>query len=103
MVIVGQALELLTGGLFKSTIHRVVTPPVDQENELRLGVYYFSRPNDTQLLEPFPFSPLLKEMGLDKPIDPEVYTATEFVNKKRNGYMKRDFDTDRPIIAGDDA
>jgi hypothetical protein len=42
-------------------------------------------------------SPVLKRLGFDKPIDPEyTFTATEFLEAKKHGYMKPDFDLDKP-------
>jgi isopenicillin N synthase-like dioxygenase len=38
-----DALQLLTGGYVRSTIHRVVPPPKDQQHVDRLGLLYFSR------------------------------------------------------------
>ncbi len=38
-----DALNFLTGGYVRSTIHRVVSPPKDQEHVDRLGLLYFSR------------------------------------------------------------
>jgi isopenicillin N synthase-like dioxygenase len=38
-----DALSFLTGGYVKSTVHRVVVPPKDQQHVDRLGVLYFSR------------------------------------------------------------
>ncbi|KAI1370865.1 hypothetical protein F4677DRAFT_450939 [Hypoxylon crocopeplum] len=97
VVNIGQCLELLTGGLFKSTIHRVVTPPEDQKHHLRVGIYYFSRPNDDYVLEPFKDSPVLKQTGKYKPLDPNVtYNTTEFLEAKKHGYLKPDFDFDKP-------
>ncbi|KAK6088772.1 oxidase [Seiridium cupressi] len=96
----GQCLELLTGGLFKSTIHRVVTPPEDQKHCLRVGVFYFSCPNGDFTPEPFK-SPVLKELAMDKPLDPSVtYSTTEFLEAKRHGYLKPDFDFDKPREEG---
>lgn len=95
VVNVGEALELLTGGLFKATIHRVVKPPVDQEREKRIGVIYFSRPVDEQRLEPID-SPLLKRLGIDKPLDEKVYTMADYLNARKHGYKRLDFDHDRP-------
>ncbi|KAI0126255.1 hypothetical protein BJ170DRAFT_726185 [Xylariales sp. AK1849] len=100
IVNVGQCLELLTGGLFKSTIHRVVTPPQDQKHSLRVGIFYFSRPNDDYVLEPFK-SPVLKKLAMDKPLDPSVtYNTTEFLEAKKHGYLKPDFDSDKPREEG---
>jgi isopenicillin N synthase-like dioxygenase len=38
-----DALQLLTGGYVRSTIHRVMPPPRDQQHVDRLGLLYFSR------------------------------------------------------------
>ncbi|KAJ7797162.1 hypothetical protein B0H14DRAFT_2390048, partial [Mycena olivaceomarginata] len=38
-----DALQLLTGGYVRSTIHRVMPPPKDQQHVDRLGLLYFSR------------------------------------------------------------
>lgn len=46
---------------------------------------------------PMAGSPVLKRLGFDKPIDPEyTFTATEFLEAKKHGYMKPDFDLDKP-------
>ncbi|TVY29195.1 Flavanone 3-dioxygenase [Lachnellula hyalina] len=97
IVNIGQGLEVLTGGLYKATIHRVLTPPADQAHELRVGLFYFSRANDDYLMLPMAGSPVLKRLGLDKPLDPDnTFTATEFLEAKKHGYMKPDFDHDKP-------
>ncbi|KAH0831126.1 hypothetical protein J3R83DRAFT_13692 [Lanmaoa asiatica] len=41
----GDALDFLTGGYYKGTIHRVVQPPPDQQQYARLGVFYFVMPD----------------------------------------------------------
>ncbi|KAG9254088.1 2OG-Fe(II) oxygenase [Emericellopsis atlantica] len=57
-----DALSFLTGGYIKSTIHRVSLPPQDQRHVDRLGLLYFSRPqNDLQLSTVN--SPVLKREG----------------------------------------
>ncbi|KAL8660530.1 MAG: hypothetical protein Q9202_006453 [Teloschistes flavicans] len=40
---VGDALEALSGGLFKAALHRVHVPPPDQADRDRLGVFLFTR------------------------------------------------------------
>ncbi|CAH0054447.1 unnamed protein product [Clonostachys solani] len=93
----GQALELLTGGLFLATIHRVVTPPKDQVDYLRVGIYCFSRPDDDFALALFHDSPILKRLGKDKPLDPNVtYSTAEILEAKKHGYLKSDLDFDKP-------
>ncbi|KAK0458639.1 Clavaminate synthase-like protein [Desarmillaria tabescens] len=48
----GDALEFLSGEVYRSTIHRVVQPPMDQRGCQRLGVFYFSLPDDNVKLLP---------------------------------------------------
>lgn len=45
-----DALTALTGGLIKSSIHRVHAPPADQAHIDRLGVLYFARLVVSQLI-----------------------------------------------------
>ncbi|KZV83770.1 Clavaminate synthase-like protein [Exidia glandulosa HHB12029] len=55
----GDALEFLSGGILKATIHRVVQPPPDQRGYTRLGVFYFAMTDDTVKL-----APLVKRDGI---------------------------------------
>ncbi|KAL0571694.1 hypothetical protein V5O48_010271 [Marasmius crinis-equi] len=48
----GDAMEFLSGGIYRATIHRVVQPPPDQRNKERLGVYYFALSDDNVKLAP---------------------------------------------------
>ncbi|KAL4965119.1 uncharacterized protein BDV14DRAFT_200107 [Aspergillus stella-maris] len=96
IVNVGQALELLTSGLFNATIHRVVTPPSDQAEYVRIGILFFTRPNDDLRLEPVGSSPYLKRLGLDESKEEKVYTTLEFLERKKGGYRNKDVDFDRP-------
>ncbi|KAF5523359.1 hypothetical protein CGCA056_v004159 [Colletotrichum aenigma] len=95
---VGEALEFLTGRLFKATIHRVVTPPVDQRPKLRIGILFFTRPNDDKLLVPMAESPYLQRLGLDKSQETEVFKTNEYLQAKKRGYKKKEleYDFDRP-------
>lgn len=72
-------------GYVKSTIHRVVTPPVDQINIPRLGLLYFNRPGDKAPMKPVP-SPLLDRLGLlteeDKNPSGPVPTGTDYVRAR---------------------
>jgi isopenicillin N synthase-like dioxygenase len=49
---IADALQFLTNGFLKSSIHRVVAPPADQANIDRLGVLYFVRPENDLELKP---------------------------------------------------
>ena len=62
-------MDMLTGGFYKPTIHRVVQPPVDQRGYPRLGAYYFGMANDDVRLVPFAESPVLQRVGIVRKID----------------------------------
>ncbi|KAI9732601.1 MAG: hypothetical protein M1834_003937 [Cirrosporium novae-zelandiae] len=59
-----DALSALTGGYFKSSVHRVHAPPPDQAHIDRLGVLYFARPNNNVILSPITNSPVLNRLNL---------------------------------------
>ncbi|KAL4987848.1 iron/ascorbate family oxidoreductase [Aspergillus falconensis] len=67
-----DALTALTGGLIKSSIHRVRTPPADQAGIDRLGVLYFARPNNHVVLDPIPNIPVLQRLGLTSNVFTEL-------------------------------
>lgn len=80
---VADALQFLTNGFLKSSIHRVVAPPPDQAGGDRLGVLYFVRPEDSLVLEPVE-SKVLQRLGYDKNTDDAVVgiTAGEWVRAR---------------------
>ncbi|KAL4862274.1 hypothetical protein BDV12DRAFT_190540 [Aspergillus spectabilis] len=61
---IADALQFMTNGYLKSSIHRVVAPPKDQEHVDRLGVLYVVRIEDDCDLVPIQESPVLRENGL---------------------------------------
>ncbi|KAJ6625125.1 Clavaminate synthase-like protein [Mycena sp. CBHHK59/15] len=79
----GDALEFLSGGFYRATIHRVVQPPVDQQNYTRLGVFYFSMTDDHVKLVPFSESPVLKRVGIARRCDDEDAPTMEVWRKGR--------------------
>jgi len=58
-----DALSFLTAGYVRSTIHRVAAPPKDQQHVDRLGLLYFSRPNNDVPLTTIQESPVLQREG----------------------------------------
>jgi isopenicillin N synthase-like dioxygenase len=58
-----DALQFLTAGFVKSTIHRVAVPPLDQQHVDRLGLLYFSRPHNDIRLNTIKDSPVLQREG----------------------------------------
>lgn len=100
-----DALEMLTNGFLKSSIHRVVVPPPDQRDYDRLGVLYFVRPEDDLELRPVR-SPVLERLGYDK-VQQDVVgiTAGEWVKARvRAGVNKsakaRSETNEQEIIGG---
>ncbi|KAF3804743.1 putative 2-oxoglutarate-dependent dioxygenase JRG21 [Colletotrichum gloeosporioides] len=80
---VADALEFLTNGFLKSSIHRVVVPPPDQAGIDRLGVLYFVRPEDSLELRPVQ-SKVLERLGYDSNVNSELagITAGEWVKAR---------------------
>ncbi|KAF8842792.1 Clavaminate synthase-like protein [Paxillus ammoniavirescens] len=68
----GDALEFLTGGFYKGTIHRVVQPPPDQRGYSRLGIIYFAYTDDNVKLVPLSESPVLLQAGIERKCDDSV-------------------------------
>ncbi|EGO01206.1 hypothetical protein SERLA73DRAFT_105822 [Serpula lacrymans var. lacrymans S7.3] len=60
----GEALEFLTGGYYKGTIHRVRQPPPDQQGYERLGIINFVLTDDDVELTPLTGSPVLQRAGI---------------------------------------
>ncbi|KAJ5619839.1 hypothetical protein N7510_003823 [Penicillium lagena] len=87
-----DALTALTGGLIKSSIHRVHAPPKDQAHLDRLGVLYFARPNNHVVLDPIPNSPLLQRLGLTQNAFTELgqhLTTEEWVKVRQTQQQRR--------------
>lgn len=79
----GDALEFLSGGFYRATIHRVVQPPEDQRQNTRLGVFYFVMPDDDTKLVPFVDSPVLKRVGITRRFEDEAAPTMEAWRKAR--------------------
>jgi len=79
----GDALEFLTGGYYKGTIHRVVKPPQDQQNCTRLSLIYFVLPDDDIKLIPMVESPVLQRVGIQRRFDDANAPTMEQWRKSR--------------------
>lgn len=100
---IADSLSFLTNGFLKSSIHRVVAPPPDQAHLDRIGVLYFSRPEDKLPLIPVE-SPVLERLGF-KPSEEvgEVVTAGEWVKARvasNVSSMGRSNDGEQEILKG---
>lgn len=81
---VADALQFLTNGFLKSSIHRVVAPPADQAGIDRLGVLYFVRPENELELKPVE-SPVLERLGYKPDAETQLgegITAGEWVKAR---------------------
>ena len=63
VVNLGEALEILSGGHFKATRHKVTDTPADQEHLPRLSIVQFNAPRGDLRLAPAVESPLLQREG----------------------------------------
>ncbi|BCS19507.1 uncharacterized protein APUU_12335S [Aspergillus puulaauensis] len=83
---IADALQFMTNGYLKSSIHRVIAPPKDQAHIDRLGVLYMVRIEDDSDLVPIEESPVLRQRGLvgDKILgeDGQPLKAGEWVKQR---------------------
>ncbi|KAL6247330.1 hypothetical protein RBB50_005676 [Rhinocladiella similis] len=98
---IADALQFLTNGFLKSSIHRVVAPPPDQAHIDRHGVLYFVRPEDDTELVPIQ-SPVLQRLGYDKALDQATVglTAGEWVRARVAKNVSRQGKEEESIIKG---
>lgn len=91
IVNIGDAMEFITGGYFKSSIHRVVSPPDDQKQFKRLVIIYFCDPKYPAILDPEPLnSPKLKRLGFIKPEEWDKITFAKWDDEKGRLFGKKE-------------
>jgi len=89
----GDAMEFLTGGIYKGTIHRVVQPPEDQRSITRLGVFYFAMTDDDVRLTPSSLgasSPILANEGVLTVPEDEAPTMEQWRKGRTAAYGQSD-------------
>lgn len=64
VVNLGEALEIISGGHFKATLHKVADTPDDQKGLQRLSIVLFNASKGNLRLKPAMESPLLQREGL---------------------------------------
>lgn len=80
---IADQLSYWTGGLLKSTIHRVKFPPKVQETgQDRYSIVFFSHPNDATLLEPVPSDRIRSITGRGANNEKTPITAKEHLDKR---------------------
>ncbi len=94
VVNVGDTLEFLTGGYFKSTIHRVTKSPKDQLHHKRLQFIYFNSIKQDTVIDPETLdSPKLKRLGYKKPENWPKITAKDWAKGKSTLFGQEKLDT----------
>jgi isopenicillin N synthase-like dioxygenase len=68
----------LSGGYYKSAVHRVVKPPPDQDGYKRLGMFYFQYTSESVVLKPLLESPVLQREGITKVVEGEAPTMEQW-------------------------
>ncbi|PSR72308.1 hypothetical protein PHLCEN_2v11802 [Hermanssonia centrifuga] len=81
---IGDALTIFSGGILRSNMHRVVTPPKDQANHERWSLVFFTRPANHMVLRALKEeSPMVAEAVASNPDKFETgQTAQEWFNRR---------------------
>ncbi|GJJ08947.1 hypothetical protein Clacol_003167 [Clathrus columnatus] len=83
---IGDALHILSGGILRSSIHRVLTPPGDQSKFERFSIVFFFRPGNSVLLNALSKESSLIKAAVDRAVDPKVFntgaTALEWLSRR---------------------
>lgn len=82
----GDSTEYLSGGYYKSAVHRVIKPPADQEGYRRLGLYYFHYMADDARIAPLLESPVVQREGITKSIGGEPPTQEAWRKNRSAAY-----------------
>ena len=100
-------MEMLSGGFYKATIHRVIQPPADQRGCTRLGLFYFGLANDDVRLLPAAESPVLQRVGTVRRFpDEDAPTMAQWQKARLVTYgtdklpKKADGDEDEEVMKG---
>ncbi|GMM33479.1 hypothetical protein DASC09_008040 [Saccharomycopsis crataegensis] len=98
VVNIGDAFKFLSGSYFKSSLHRVVTPPDDQAKYKRNTVIYFCNPSLTTVLDPWAIdSPKLKRLGYVEAFEGERLTFGQWDEAKGSFFNKKHIRTSKEV------
>ncbi|KAF5352063.1 hypothetical protein D9758_009429 [Tetrapyrgos nigripes] len=91
----GDAMEFLSGGFYRGTIHRVVQPPIDQRTYTRLSAFYFAMPDDNVKLAPLLDSPVLQRVGIKRRFEDgaDVPTVEQWRKARTSAYGQSELKT----------
>ncbi|KAJ7721834.1 hypothetical protein DFH07DRAFT_760243 [Mycena maculata] len=83
---IGDALTILSGGILRSNMHRVVNPPGAQGKNYRFSLVYFARPQDSVVLRALVEDSPLIAGAIAKVADPNKFnqgvTAAEWFARR---------------------
>ncbi|PIL28642.1 hypothetical protein GSI_08684 [Ganoderma sinense ZZ0214-1] len=102
----GDSMEMLSGGYYKATIHRVVQPPPDQREYPRLGMFFFGSADEDVRLVPLAESPVLQRIGITrKCADEDAPTMGEWRAARTRAYglselRRRDDVVEEQVVKG---
>jgi isopenicillin N synthase-like dioxygenase len=91
----GDAMSIMSAGLLRSNMHRVVPPPGAQRDHPRYSCVYFGRPEDAVELRSLVESPLVAKAVQEKGEAPASYgTAKDWIarrvkNQRKDNYKVR--------------
>jgi len=71
----GDAMAILSGGVLRSNLHRVIPPPGEQRKHTRWSLVFFTRPGDSVILEPLSSMSKLVEEAAKKPENARFHTG----------------------------
>ncbi|KAF9444189.1 Clavaminate synthase-like protein [Macrolepiota fuliginosa MF-IS2] len=98
LVNIGDAMEFLSGGFYRATIHRVIQPPPDQQSYTRLGAFYFAMSDDDIKLAPLAQSPVLQRVGIKRRFEDDKAPTMEQWRKSRTSAYGRSQLTKRGAV-----
>jgi isopenicillin N synthase-like dioxygenase len=84
IVNLGDALVKFTGGILRSNLHRVVSPPGEQAREVRHSLVYFSRPEHNVMLRRLEGG-LIDELGVDDGDAKEGVRSEDWLSRRHLG------------------
>ncbi len=93
----GDALVKFTGGVLRSNIHRVASPPGKQSQTERYSLVYFMRPGDNVKLHRLEGGVIPKMTAEEKAVEEDV-TALQWINDKATAGMRKGEERDKARI-----
>jgi isopenicillin N synthase-like dioxygenase len=84
IVNLGDAMVKFSGGILRSNLHRVVSPPGEQAGHVRHSLVYFSRPEHDVMLRRLEGG-LIDELGVDDGDSKEGVRSEDWLSRRHLG------------------